>query len=301
MMRSARDTAHVVFTDYLKVRKKEVITLIFEGQECPSYYIHKIRIIVGEIPLKQLIARGKKNVLDLRKLIQRNIETSHDKTLYFVDRDYDKSPAPGDFKDTYVTRGYSIENEVFSWSVIESFLRSHFDIATAEDETAIENAKQMFEETTSSYLDATRVIQKIIFTCRRNNIKCTTGREIGDYFTINWRTLTVTPKFESESELMTHLCVNAEDHQEILRLITEENEFESLNKSTQWRGKYHLSFLKSLLVNLASKRRKGEHPFLRASRVGVEPNHPSLFPTLSINTPLPGCLVEFMKAYNLES
>lgn len=294
MMRSARTKVHVIFTDYLRTRRNGVPTLVFEGQQCPAYYISKIRSIAGSVPLRQLIARGKRNVLELRNLIQRNSTTKQDKTLYFIDRDYDQSPEPGQFTDIYVTRGYSIENEVFEWSVIDAFIRSHFDIATSEDEDAIAETREIFENAKLNYINSTRFIQKTIFICRRKGFRITLGEDISEYFSLNWSNLSTTPRTADNSELMIQLAVEQEHHSLILELIEETCEFDDLDESMRWRGKYHFSFLRSFLTDLTSKRRRGEHPFTRASRVGIEPSHPSLFANLSINAITPACLENFV-------
>ena len=163
-LRTARTSPQVVFSEYLKLRTRHNGTvLIFEGRQCPAVYVGWVFALLAHAQLAQIIARGKKNVLALRDLIRRNKTTADHQNIYFVDRDYDVSPAQETFSDVYVSRGYSIENETIDRSLIGRYIHAHFDIADADDAASVESAEAHFDKLLNEYLTASRATHHFIY------------------------------------------------------------------------------------------------------------------------------------------
>jgi hypothetical protein len=297
IMREARAVVQVTFAEYLKIRTPGVPTLVFEGKQCPTFYVGKVTSILGELFVRQLIARGKRNVLDLRDLIKRNTTTTRDLVLFFVDRDFDEHPAPEELSEVYVTRGYSIENEVLKWSIIETFIRANFDIATADDEQALRDIHVEYEKACNIYFDASRKLHKLVFTCRRASVRCIPGDEIGRFFSIDWIATAVTARFKTMEELADLLRVDEDQRTRVINLAGASSQFDSLDQLMRWRGKYHFDFARSFLVRVAAARLEGKQPFVRAARTVVDPGHPGLLGTLAGYVPPPACLVRFLKKW----
>lgn len=296
MMRVARSAVQVAFSEYLKIRSIGVPVLVFEGKQCPTFYIGRLQAILGEVSVRQVIARGKRNVLELRDLIKRNISTTNDTVLYFVDRDFDATPKAGDYPDVYVTRGYSIENEYLKWSTIERFIRANFDIADSSDEQALVEMKAIYEQSLERYLSASGELHKTVYLCRTTSTRCLPGEDIAAFFRVDWTSMTVSAVYQNVDSLFSILAVEEPERAGLevqLRSITP---FENLEPVMEWRGKFHFSFLRLLLINIAAARVKGTHPFARAARIGVDPNHPSLLSALSVYVVTPPCLESFLKA-----
>ncbi|MDO8775125.1 MAG: DUF4435 domain-containing protein [Burkholderiaceae bacterium] len=296
MLRAARNVVQVVFSEYLKIRSKGSTVLVFEGKQCPTFYIGKVTMLLGNLSVKQVIARNKRNVLELRELIKRNLATADDVVAYFVDRDYDILPKPGDFSDIYVTRGYSLENEYVKWSVVEGFLRANFDIADASDETALVTLKAIYDEAVDHYINASFDLQKLVYLCQKASIRCLPGEEISSYLRFDWTTFAVSTKYVTVDSLIELLSIDAKYRPTIVTQLRSVSEFESLEPIMEWRGKFHFSFLRMLLSHLAVARTKGTSPFSRSARIAVDPTHPSLLAILSSYIETPPCLQSFLKA-----
>jgi|GEM_PF-2284914 len=293
-LRKARDSVQVVFSEYLKIRGKGNPILVFEGKTCPSYYINKVQAVIGQRAVSQLIARSKKNVLGLRELIKRNATTSHDVVLYFVDKDFDLEPKSDTFDDLYVTRGYSIENELFDCNGLINFLRANFDIADADDERALDDIAQLFDRLSSEYLRESKALNLAVFLCRRNKVRCIPGDDATSFVTIDFFTGSAILNFESREVMFEKLGIDPGDFQVVSRLMDEPSDFESLDPLLEWRGKYHFSVLKKFTVFLANQRTRGLHPFKRAARVVVDPVHSGFLPGFAAFVVAPECLQRFV-------
>lgn len=298
-LRNARNSPHVSFMEYIKMRSKSAnVFLIFEGRQCPSLYVKWITQQLQGVQIGgQIIARGKKNVLLLRELIHRNATTCLNQDMYFVDRDYDVEPKLGTFKDVYVTRGYSIENEVSNWVVLEPYIRAYFDIADNDDQEALVNAKDRFHQLFTAYLAQSHECQRAIFICRTKSIHCIPGESVFDYLSVDWNNTTVRQTYTSIEKLLSALKIGEADQNEVLRdLTTSDIDFDSLDPVLDWRGKFHFSFIKKFLTFLRDARTTGAQPFCRASKVDSDPAHPGVIGALGGFSPAPECLVSFLKS-----
>lgn len=301
MMRAARGVVQVAFSEYLKIRSNDASVLVFEGKQCPVFYFGKFGGILGGKSVRQLIARGKRNVLDLRDLIKRNVSTSGDKVVYFVDKDFDLEPKPGDFSDIYVTRGYSIENEFFCWSAVEGFVRANFDIADASDEAALVEIKDLFHRSVEGYIKAAFDLHKVVYICRRNSVRCMPGEDIGSFFRFDWASIKFDAAYHDMGSLLSLLDVPESDRASVEAAFPLDSSFENLDPFMDWRGKFHFSFLRIWLLSLAGARVKGVAPFARSARIAVDPAHPSLLGVFSGYVGAPPCLDPFMKSSPLVS
>lgn len=294
-LRAARGGAHVAFAQYLKIRSTEVPVLVFEGKQCPAFYINKIILLLGACDHRQIIARGKRNVLELRDLIRRNLTTAKDLALFFVDKDFDSQPVSGEFDDVYVTPGYSIENECVRWSVIEAYIRANFDVADADDEAAIADVKKMYESSWNTYVKESKELQKTVFICRHTSTRCLPGDDLGAYFSVDWVASTVSAKFKSQKELLKLLQIEEQYHPTVIAQLANALAFDSLDALSEWRGKFHLSFVRSLLSHIAKRRISGLSPFKRAARIGSDPTHPNFLAMMSAYVQVPHCLESFIR------
>lgn len=297
-LRNARNSPHVSFMEYLKMRSKSAdVFLIFEGRQCPSLYMKWVtqQLKCGKIG-GQVIARGKKNVLALREIIQKNVNTCMNPDMYFVDKDYDDEPKLGTFSDVYVSRGYSIENEVSNWDVLEPFIRAYFDIADSSDQDALLAAKSSFHQIFASYIHQSKECQRVIFICRTRSLHCLPGESVFDYLNIDWSNANVRQTYSSIEALLSALKVEGKDRSEILtQLIINDASFDSLDPTRDWRGKFHFSFVKKFLIFLRDARSAGTLPFSRPSKVDADPSHPGVLGALGGFSPTPECLLVFLR------
>lgn len=300
-LRQARSSPHVIYMEYMKLRSKsDGLFIIFEGKQCPTIYINWLRQLLVQCNkiCGQIIARGKKNALALRDLINKNPLTANDKNLYFVDRDYDIEPKPDSFPDIYVTRGYAIENEVVGWSVVDSFIRAYFDIADCDDHESLELARVQFETGFTSYLQQTKDLHRIIYICRTKGIDCLPGDSALSFVKIDWITGVTQPAHNSIGAILSALKIETSKHPEIISALAEADGFMALNPVADWRGKFHFSIVRSFLNHLKQTRLDGTPPFKRSAKLNADPANPALIGLLGSVAPYPPCLAKFMARCN---
>lgn len=298
-IRAARTSPHVSFTDYLILRTKcSGAVLIFEGRQCPSIYMRWVTQLLRESHIGgQIIARGKRNLLALRDLIQKNTTTSADRNIYFVDRDYDIEPKQGTYRDVYVTRGYSIENEVIDWSVVEPYIRAYFDIADSNDQDSLTNIREIFHQVFSTYIAESREFQRVIYICRTKSLVCQPGESVFQFLSVDWENAVVERTYASLDALFDALDIQVNDRATVMQCLNvDDADFARLNPALDWRGKFHFSFIKKFLTVLREARISGRHPFKRPSKVDADPAHPSVMGALGGFSPAPQCLAVFLSS-----
>jgi hypothetical protein len=284
-LRNSRKNPLVPFTSYLAIRGSSnrvsnAPVLVFEGMQCPQFYLAMLCKVYASIENQQIIAHGKETVLGVHKLIRTNPQTCNDDVLFFVDRDYDRSPEPGSFRDIYVTPGYSIENEIIDCNVVKTFIRANFNVDDCLDREALENIVNNFKRLWTSYCIASVDLHKLIFLCRRFEIPLQLPNKIDNILEIDIEQLEVRHLFDSIEALASFL--NVDDHKFNCALADAAliGEFNELDPATRWRGKYHLEIVKRYLGYLADNRRRGLPPFSRNSNIVLDPDHSGLLAAL---------------------
>jgi hypothetical protein len=253
------------------------------------------QVIRGIVIAGQIISRGKKHVLGLRDIVKENKCTMHDKTLYFVDKDFDDDPQPGQFSDVYVTRGYSIENELISWSIVEMYARAYFDIADDNDQAAVSKFAIEYEKLISSYIAVSAELQKTIHICRKNSWRCLPGDNPLDFFSIDWPSMQVRQVHSTLQEMLIALGIEAQDRHHVQMILPSPSTFEKLQPNMDWRGKFHFGMAKKFLIHMKDARVSGAVPFQRAAKVEADPAHPSVMGALASFCAPPECLVKFLE------
>lgn len=296
-LRAARSSAHVSMSEYIKLRARcgTGVVLVFEGKQCPAVYIGWLNALFRKCGAVagQIIARGKRNVLLLRELILRNAASKGDQNFYFVDRDYDVEPKQGSLTDVYVTRGYSIENELANWSAVESLIRAHFDIADEGDNEAVGEIARWYASLFGVYTAASREMHKVVYVCRTSLIPCLPGDDAFDFISVDWERGVAAPRYQSLDDLFKILKIEQNQWETVKSKLVARREFDALDPLMDWRGKFHFSFLKAFLVAVREARSTGKGQFRRASKVPFDPSHPGLMAALSCFVQPPPCLERF--------
>lgn len=297
-VRAARTSPHVIFSEYIKLRAKwKGLIVIFEGKHCPGVYVAWMSSAFPDRDFQQIITRGKRYSLELRDLIKKNLETNADLNLYFVDRDFDRTPGPGDCDDVYVTRGYAIENEMLEPRVLGRYLRAYFDVNSPVDNDIVDCACQIYSSMFDLYIAKSKDLQRVIYVCHQAVINCYPGEDVGLFFDIDWSKASVKERCQTLEQWLDVLKVALPDKVNVLARVGIEESFEEFDPTSRWRGKLHFDFLKKYLVHLADARRRGSPPFNEAAKIVSDPSHPSLMVQLAGFTQPPECFVTFVRKY----
>lgn len=294
MMRQERDSKTVLYSEYLKMKgKKDGFIVVFEGKECPSVYKNWFRYLNFNRIVGQIISRGKRKLLELRELIKKNFPKDND-VIFFSDKDYDSHPGKSTFPEVYITNGYSIENDIIQWEYIRNYIESYFDIANNDDNISLEEIRNVYEHLFEQYKGASREVHKLVYLCRINVISCFPGESIFDFIEFDKNNLTFNKKYSSITELFETLKIEEDKRAFLSKELENDDSFSKLNPLSDWRGKFHFSFLKKFMSYAKDLRVSGEPPFRRAVKINIDPAQPSLMGNIAAFSNPPMCLSTFI-------
>lgn len=287
-MRNARDKPQVALASYVTIRGKKPNSLIFvfEGDEDLLYYEATVKKIREDISFSPLIAKGKDQVLGLRKLIRKR-EEGDEKIRYFIDKDYDHAKGEPDGEDLYISEGYSIENHLVSKESLESLLRSEYKCYDPNDEAAISAILKMYSQLKSNFISLMYEPNLAIFHARKNNIRLKgIENRISQYLHIKMEYVRRTRACPFE------LVGWPEGYPREVSLSKEK--FERLDPSLEWRGKFIFGFFIEILKILKDDRTSNSPSyFTKKAGMKYDPNGETIRSLATLAT-TPETLVEFI-------
>lgn len=159
-LRSSRNSPAVLKAKLIAFRSSEpnVIIIAIEGDDDKIIYAQWIARVRGDLVYEPFPCRGKKSVLDLKAVVERDLGNLDKNLYFFVDRDFDDLAGHKPSEALFLTDMYSVENYLVSRDVLESILKNEFHCHGRPDirRTIIE----MFDEDYSKFL---KLLGKSIF------------------------------------------------------------------------------------------------------------------------------------------
>lgn len=146
-MRNSRNVSEVVFKKFTEANKYfETHAFCFYEGEDGKYYDSRVTKYWGRNFIS-LVAGNKREVLKIMKKIKSDSLYDNVCTMFFVDRDFDKSLAGAD-DDLFETPCYSVENFYAQEIVFARILQSEFGLSVMEADyhKCLECYKKRFEE-----------------------------------------------------------------------------------------------------------------------------------------------------------
>ena len=143
-----------IFKEVIEKKKKYCVLAFYEGDDDINYYESRISVFIGDSTSFPFKCKGKKNVLIIHDLLRsKNIDLSHNKTLFFVDHDFEKNKIYP--KDVYVTPCYAIENLYFTDNAFEKILHGFYkiDSLTPQDKVDFNNALNYLKSQRDEYIN----------------------------------------------------------------------------------------------------------------------------------------------------
>lgn len=136
VMKAARVTPSVKFMEFTRIfssEGREHCISFFEGEDA-KYYTVRINNILNAQKITSVNCGGKKNVIEVRKLIRGHRDYSDAYCMFFVDRDFDDNSELSNWQDTYVTPCYSVENFYLDTESLCCFLMAEMNISPYGEE-----------------------------------------------------------------------------------------------------------------------------------------------------------------------
>lgn len=224
---------------------------VFEGEDDRSVYFNWMRALDRSIVYEPYTCKGKSGVLKLRAAVERDINELARGVYFFIDRDFDDLRGHELGSATYMTDGYSIENDLVSCEVVDEILKIEINCQGRPE--VRDQLVTMFSSAYSAFLRCSADVNFVIFCMRRLGVN-----NDGVLPSSLARLIEVAlDRAELRADARSSMVVKP------VRCITDEEmallrgEFDSLEPAMRYRGKFAVSFLISWLNLIAQQRRSG--------------------------------------------
>lgn len=230
-----------------------------EGRDEP-YYHDRVMQLLKERP-NFIKCGGKRCVIEAYRYIeQKGSLEDNERTLFFVDRDYDLYQVP---KGIYITDSYSIENFYTSWETIERVLLDFMFVS----EKNCRLAHALFCKFSTSYHALAVKLNAFCYTIRKYEL------DNNEITTIKFDNLKVGKYIEAKGDIAK--CIFRSDHANYKQLCEEhnitypidisaftENEAKfNPNNTYNFRGKFELQYITWFLQKIQSAIKNGKEGF----------------------------------------
>lgn len=256
MLRAHRSNPSVLKAELAKLRERSpcAIVVVIEGKEDLPVYEVWFKRIIDDFLWEPILSSGKKNLLEFRELVHRDMTGMKACTYFIVDHDYDglRGFAGGD--DIYVLPAYSVENYLADESSFESFLRA--DLHVVGDPALRATLLEKFESLRVQFLDAMLGACIKLYGAKNEsvgNVQIDDG--VGAIVDVGLHGVTVYPEKSSQDLVRTDREISSAGIDSGLDF------FASSDKRLWIRGKFLLVFFKSA-CNLFFEDRRAPNPTL---------------------------------------
>lgn len=298
-LRNSRDKPQVVYQKFMlsTANKIDHLFCFFEGKY-NDYYVPRIKQFTQEkyVPFN---CKGKKNVLEVYKLITQKKEYKKYNIAFFVDRDFEKSIINTHPK-VYETPCYSIENLYVSNNVFKKILHNKFDIL--ETDKYFNILIELFEKRKNEFNDAVCLLNAwycCLIEYKIENNLSTIEVNLEDKLPKNFIEINV-EKIIKNYDLEKIKNVFKKAPQILSQKIDNKiNEFKTLNMEKVFRGKYQLQFLLNFL-HLIIKDSNNDKKYVKTKINGSVWDFSSINNQRAINifsqeAETPACLSKYLK------
>jgi hypothetical protein len=252
-LRESRDVAAALKLEFLRFRANspKAVIFAFEGKDDKIIYSHWIRQYCNNFEYEPFPCNNKHRTLKLKNALERDLNGLEENVYFFVDRDFDDLPPMENTTNVFMTDKYSVENYLVSSSVLDLILRNEFHChIRPECRSEIIN---LFDTQLLRFLEVTRDLNLRIFTAKRLGINRT--EEISSKLS-HIANITLNEVSASSTPLSEVVKLEREpSDSEISSLVSE---FNQLDPSARYRGKFIYKFFVCWLKHLATDRNSDE-------------------------------------------
>jgi hypothetical protein len=250
-LREARNRPAVLKTKLASVRSSNprCLVLAFEGDTDKSAYVQWIRRLRSDLRYEPFPCGGKKQVLEFREMLRRDLGGLASRVYYFIDRDFDdhREYAP-DPATTFMTDQYSVENYMVTRDVLEELLKDEFHCHAEPDIRA--DILDQFQRCLTEFLQSTAEINFRLFVARRMKFELQRHLPNRINHIAQIELEGTTPINVDPEQIVVFQEELSQDERSALRA-----EFDELDPSRRYRGKFNFLFFSRWLELLASDRR----------------------------------------------
>jgi len=253
-LRRSRDKPQVAFTEFANLTGKspDYLFCFFEGKD-NSYYVPRIKRFTENYC--QIKCGGKESVLAVYDLITGKEEYEKYKLGFFIDRDFNQ-PIGTRTPPIFETPCYSVENLYVSLSVFKEILTNEFHLSEVSDPN-FNKLSELYEQRQAEFHQAVLLFNAwyccLIEKKEAENIK--TGATLGDKFPkifIEFNLNEISPNYDFQKikeEFPDAIEVDFAKIEKKMQL------FQTLEMHKEFRGKYELEFLVTMIKEILSDSR----------------------------------------------
>ena len=150
-----------------------ILVLVFEGIEDALVYAQWFQRICNSLDYEPFPLKGKDQVLQLRHIVNRDLNGLDRNTLFFMDRDFDDYKGYQPSQTLFMTDRYSIENYLVEPEVMNEVLRNELCCNTYPELRA--NILAIFNKQYDCFLECMREINFRVFLARKLGIAIQAG------------------------------------------------------------------------------------------------------------------------------
>lgn len=300
-LRDSRKGATVIFTKFTRLKSKYGSSLFccFEGDDS-KYYGSRIENILQSNPDNSHFFNcgGKKEVLKLFEMVNKNEDYKDVKIAYFIDKDFDESIIEIYCNKIYETPCYSIENFYTTISAFKRILKSEFNINESDSEYKV--CLKLFIERQTEFHEKTKFFNAWL-SCQRDlsNFGEMTRLNLTDFnlnkiiSEINLNEIKADYDKEKIESLFPDALVISND--DLNQKITE---FEKFNPQIYFRGKFEVDFLYRFIEALKLEFKKHNGLIKKQDGVQINISKKNFISELSQYADTPNCLIKYLSDFN---
>ncbi|MDN3273377.1 DUF4435 domain-containing protein [Frankia sp. RB7] len=168
-LRAARERPAVLKVKLASVRSSNPGCLVFafEGDADKGAYFQWVKRLRSDLVYEPFPCGGKRQVLEFREMLKRDLGDLAARVYFFIDRDFDEFRGfDADPATTFATDQYSIENYLVTREVLEELLKDEFHCHAEPDVRS--KCLDVFDKRLAEFLAATEAINFRLFIARRN-------------------------------------------------------------------------------------------------------------------------------------
>ena len=235
-----------------------------------------------------VVAEGKRNVLEVRQMLVRDLTGMFEKVYFVVDRDFDDLQGEEPSESLFCTDRYAIENYLVEQGVVDNILCDNFHCHGDREQRRLIVAG--FVSSLQDFNNLCKDVNERLFYARRLGIRLVSG----------------VPEMSPHIRVQLSACTAATGKtcKEILPLVREPlpeeiaglaEEFAAFQPQLRYRGKFLMEFFKKWLRLLAedSSANSGQL-FRQPVRPNVDSNVLSIG-TFALHSPIPEGMREFVQ------
>lgn len=247
-MKASRRNRSVLKMDLVNLRAEapNTLILVFEGVHDKGVYFSWLQRAHPELQYEPFPCDGKPLVLELKKVVDQDLNGLSRGVYFFVDRDFDELGDLPEDESIFMTDRYSIENYLVCERVLKELLKNEFHCHGCPRlrETIVERFSALYD----AFLSATKEINFRLFCARKLGFECGAPlpSKIGQLARVDLGSVELLVRPED--------VIHFEREPTDLELSKLRKEFDRLSGRRRYRGKFALLFFMEWLTHLARDR-----------------------------------------------